>query len=310
MSTPEVRPIERLVSFGTVLVDVVTRVPALPERGGDVFGSGGAMLAGGGYTAMAAARRAGLVTVHAGSTGTGPFGDLARAALAAAGIQTVLAPVPAVDTGLCLVLVDPSGERTFVTLPGAEGLLEPAMLGQVPLRPTDAVLVSGYGLLHPVTRSAIRAALAGLPPAATLVVDPGPLGHELDPVDLAALFARADWWTCNHREATLLTGRADPRLAAAELAERLAAAGAGADAPPRATAHAVVRIGAEGCILAAPGHPPFHVSAVPASVVSTNGAGDAHTGSLVAALAGGRGPIPALRLANGGAMGYLLWSEP
>jgi sugar/nucleoside kinase (ribokinase family) len=306
---PACGPIHRLVSFGTVLIDLVCVVPALPEPGGDVFGSSGSLVAGGGFTAMAVARREGLRTLHAGTTGTGPFGDLARAALATAGIETVLAPVPGLDTGVSVVMVDATGERTFVTMPGAEGRFEQAWRAQVPLRPTDAVLVSGYGLLHAVTRRTILAVLAGLPHEATLVVDPGPLGHELDPADLRGLFARADWWSCNGREATLLTGLADPRLASVALAERLASAGAAADAPRRGPVHAVVRIGAEGCILAVQGRPPVHVSAVPASVTSTNGAGDAHTGSLIAALAAGRGPVAALRQANGAALGHLLRRE-
>ena len=314
MRLPENRSIERLVSLGTVVVDAVTFVAALPERGGDVFASRSALEVGGGFTAMAAARRAGLRTLHAGTTGTGPFGDLARAALTAAGIQTVLPPVTGVDTGLCLVLVEPSGERSFVTMPGAEGLLEPAWLSQVPFRPTDAVLLSGYGLAHPVTRLAILAALARLPERATLVVDPGPLGHEMAPADLGALFARADWWTCNAREATLLTGEADPAVAAATLAEHLAAAEAVMEAlagsPVRPPAHAVVRVGAEGCIVAGVGRPPFRVSAVPASVASTSGAGDAHTGALIAALAAGRPAIPALRQANSAAGGFLRSRHP
>ena len=306
MTPPQARAIERLVSLGTVVVDVVTLVTALPEPGGDVFASRGDLQAGGGFLAMAAARRSGLATVHAGTTGTGPFGDLARAALATAGITTVLSPLPGVDTGLCLVLVEPSGERTFVTVPGAEGLVEPGALARLPLRHTDAVLVSGYGLLHPVTRLAVLGALARLPSGATLVVDPGPLGHELAPADLDVLFARADWWTCNAREARLLTGEVDPGAGAAALAERLARARASTDAP----AHAVVRIGAGGCIVAVDGRPPFRVSAVPASVVSTNGAGDAHTGALIAALAGGRPAIPALRQANGLAADFLRSRTP
>ncbi|TFB99043.1 sugar kinase [Cryobacterium adonitolivorans] len=313
MTPPGASPIHRLVSLGTVVVDLVTFVPALPEQGGDVFASGGALVPGGGYTAMAAARRAGLPTIHAGTTGTGPFGDLARAALAAAGIETAVEPVPAVDTGLCLVLVEPTGERTFVTLPGAEGRMEPAMLTRLSLAPTDAVLLSGYGLAHPVTGQAILAVLAGLPAGATLVVDPGPLGHELDPAVRGSLFARADWWTCNAREAILLTGEADPTAASGVLAERLASdrsAATGQGNMPRAPGHAVVRLGAAGCLLAVSGRPPVLVSAVPASVISTNGAGDAHTGALIAALAAGRSPIPALRQANESAREFLRSREP
>lgn len=102
------------------------------------------------------------------------------------------------------------------------------------------------------------------------------------------LLARSDWWSCNTREAALLTGLDDPAEAARALQSRL---GRGS---------ALVRTGPEGCLL----HHGGRLVAVPGFVVDAvdlNGAGDAHTGVFMAALARGVDPVAAAHRANAGA---------
>ena len=112
----------RLVFAGQAIVDIVLRVPALPERGGDMIATSAEITTGGGFNVMAAAARQGLPVLYAGGHGTGPWGDLVRAALGAEGI-TILRPAdPGRDTGFDVALVEPDGERTFATHPGAETL--------------------------------------------------------------------------------------------------------------------------------------------------------------------------------------------
>ena len=121
----------RLIGIGSVVVDVLATVPDLPPRGGDVWASRMRMAAGGGFHALAAAARRGVPVEYAGAHGTGPFGDLARAALQAEGIAVRLAPRPDADTGVVVVLVDGGGERTFVSGRGAETTLGPADLADL-----------------------------------------------------------------------------------------------------------------------------------------------------------------------------------
>ncbi|TMF66870.1 MAG: sugar kinase, partial [Chloroflexi bacterium] len=73
--------IKRLVSLGSVIVDLILEVPAFPDRGGDVLASQRGMVAGGAFNVLSAAARLGLPGIYAGQHGTGPFGDLVRAAL-------------------------------------------------------------------------------------------------------------------------------------------------------------------------------------------------------------------------------------
>ncbi|MEV1329227.1 PfkB family carbohydrate kinase [Micromonospora costi] len=278
----------RLVHTGNVVIDVVMYLPHLPQVGGDVLASGSRITAGGGLNVMVSAARQGLPVAYAGMHGTGPFANLAREQLAQAGVDLVQPALPDVDTGFSVALIDPTGERTFATSVGAEARLGPEDLARVDLRPGDVVCVSGYSLAYPSNGPALAAWLPTVPPEVTVVVDPGPLVAEIPASVLGAARERADWWSCNEREARILTDHADPAAAAASLAARTGRAGV------------VVRTGPQGAVLATADQC-LHVPAFPVTVVDTNGAGDAHVGAFVAALVAGLDPVRAVRRANAAA---------
>src|SRR5262249_56653943 len=122
--------------------------PPGPGRGGGVRARGAEAVAGGGFSVMAAAARQGLRAAYAGAHGTGPFGTLAGAALAAEGIEAIQPARAGVDTGFVLTMVEAGGERTFLTSPGAEAPLTAADLDRVSPAARDAIYLSGYGLVH------------------------------------------------------------------------------------------------------------------------------------------------------------------
>ena len=279
----------RLLHLGNVVVDIVLAVPALPERGGDMLASRAETTPGGGFNVMAAAARQGLRAAYAGAHGTGPFGTLARAALAAEGIEVIQPARAGQDTGLVLTIVEASGERTFLTSPGAEATLTAGDLH--PVRPAagDAVYVSGYSLVHDSNRAALLGWLPRLGEQNLLFFDPGPLAGSIPAGALAAVLDQADWLTCNAREAAVLTGAADPRAAAAALAGRTG------------RSQVLVRTGPDGCLIARPGAGVVHVPGFPVRVRDTNGAGDAHSGVFIAALAAGAAGPAAARIANAAA---------
>jgi sugar/nucleoside kinase (ribokinase family) len=282
-------PFGRLLHLGNVVVDVVLTVPALPERGGDVLVTSSQTAAGGGFNVMAAARRQGLPVGYAGLLGSGPFGEVARAACAAEGIEVLQPARPGTDTGIVISVVDAPGERTFLTSPGAEATLTAADLDLVRPGPRDAVYLSGYGLVHPANRVALLGWLRRLDDGHMVIFDPGPLVLSLPGDVLAAVLGRAQWLTCNAREATLLTGAQDPRDALRQLARRSGRAGV------------LVRTGPDGCLLGLRGGPARRVPGFSVAVADTNGAGDTHTGAFVAALAAGAAPADAVRRANAAA---------
>ncbi|MCE0761708.1 PfkB family carbohydrate kinase [Pseudonocardia kujensis] len=270
----------RLVHTGQVVIDLVMRVPALPPAGGDVLASDTSTHAGGGFNVMAAAARSGASVLYTGGHGRGPHGDLTRAALAAEGIA-VAQPMAEQDTGVCVVLVDDTGERTFVTGSGAET----AVAGALPaVSAADVVYVSGYSLLVPAKAEQILALSGG-----AVLVDPGPLAAEIEPGLWARMLSRTCVLSCNAREARLLSGEPDPARAGLALGRRL-----------RDEAVVLVRDGAAGCLLVRGGEVE-HVPGVRVEAVDTNGAGDAHCGVLAAELLRGATVPEAARRANAAA---------
>lgn len=279
----------RLVHLGNAVVDLVVPVPHLPVRGGDVVADGVTAHVGGGFTVMAAAARHGLPVAYGGMHGTGRHAEVVRAALRDEGIVLLQPPVPGVDTGVVLAFVEADGERTFVTLPGAEAQLSPPALARVRPRPADLLYLTGYSLAHPVNRAALTEWLPRLDPQVLVVLDPGPLVAALPADALDVVLDRADWVTANLAEARVLTGQEDASAAAAALARRAGRRGV------------VVRAGADGCVLVEAGGEPVTVAPVAVAVVDLNGAGDTHTGVLVAELARGARAADAAARANAAA---------
>jgi sugar/nucleoside kinase (ribokinase family) len=289
-------PFSRLLHVGNVVVDLVVSVPAVPERGGDVLASATHLTAGGGFNVMAAAVRQGLPAAYAGAHGTGPFAAMARAALAAEGIEVLLAPKPDADTGIVVAMVEADGERTFLTSPGAEASLTAGDLATVRAAPGDVVYLSGYGLAHPVNRAALLPWLGTLPGQTVVVFDPGPLVGTIPADALAAVLARVGWLTCNAAEAARL---AEAPATGGDIRPAGDVARALMRRAPQA--RVLVRLGAAGCLLGEPGTEPVHVPGIEVTAVDANGAGDTHTGALLAALARGEAAVPAVRHANAAA---------
>lgn len=275
----------RVIHTGQALVDLVVEVGSLPSRGGNVMASSAIRYAGGAVSVLVAAARTGADAVHAGAHGTGPNGDLVRAALAAESVALSSGPVPGRDTGVCVVLVEPTAERTFVTTLGAErDITLESLATSVPV-PGDVVCVTGYSLLEP-TRAPLLAWLDTLPDGVEVVLDPGAAFAALPEPVRTAMLRHTTVWTSNAAEAGELTGAGD----VAELP--------GAVRPLlREGAVVVVRDGPAGCHVWVDGTS-VPVPGFPQRPVDTNGAGDAHTGVMVAELALGAEPLEAARRAN------------
>ncbi|WP_040167189.1 PfkB family carbohydrate kinase [Microbacterium gorillae] len=280
----------RVLYTGQAIVDIVMLIPALPQPGGDVFASHSEITAGGGFNALAAAARDGADVVHLGVIGTGPFGDVVAAALAAEGVTMPAPRVPDADSGFSVAMTDDTTERTFVSALGAEDAVDVTVLDAADVAAEDVVIVSGYSLLGGRNTDALIAWVPMLPAATRVLFDPSPLVADLTPAAWQVVRDHADIWSLNAREAAEALRRfgtevpADFAARARALAERVAGA-------------VIVRDGATGADLSTGEHiPAFAVTAV-----DTNGAGDAHTGVLASALARGLALPVAVRRANAAA---------
>lgn len=285
----------RVIHTGQALVDVVVEVPDLPVRGQNVMASSATDYAGGAVTVLVAAARFGADCVQAGAIGTGPHGDLIRAALDREGITASAPPVPDLDTGICVVMVEPSAERTFVTTLGAERRISPDSLATSDPRPGDLVCVTGFSLALAATRDPLVAWLDTLPPEVVVVLDPGAAFATLPDDVRTAMLGLSDVWSGNAEEAEHLlrtTGHEPP----ADLTDLTAAI-----APLlRDDAVAIVRDGPRGCAVHVDGTTTY-VPGFPQTPLDTNGAGDTHTGALLAVVAAGTDWVEGCRRANAAA---------
>ena len=277
----------RLLHTGQVIVDLVMGLDTLPASGGDVLANSASFQVGGGFNVMAAARRNGLPVVYLGRHGEGRFGDLARAAMQAEGIEMALAASAGKDTGLCVSLTEASTERTFISHLGAEGELSADDLAQIVPRVDDYVYVSGYSLLLEGKAQPLLDWLLALPREIVVVFDPGPLVKAPDSALMRALLPRIDIWTSNGPEALAFTGATDINQALPMLNQHLQAL-------------QVVRDGPNGCWVGR-GAQTEHVPGFKVQAVDSNGAGDAHAGVFIAGLAKGLKPVEAARRANAAA---------
>lgn len=288
----------RVIHTGQALVDLTVEIPQLPTRGQNVMAGSVAQYAGGAVTVLLAAARLGAQCVHAGALGTGPNGDLIRAAHAADEIAVSVPPVAAQDTGVCIVMVEPTAERTFVTTLGAERDITVDSLATADVQPGDLVCVTGYTLAVEQTRQPLLEWLVSLPEEAVVVLDPG-AAFAAVPADVRdTMLQHTDVWTSNAEEASdLLSARSVP----VEASDREIVAQAHALAPlMRAEAITIVRDGAEGCAVHVAGETTY-VPGFPQTPVDTNGAGDTHTGALLAGIADGATWLDACRRANAAA---------
>lgn len=259
----------RVLHTAQALVDVVLEVPALPERGGNVNAPAERRYAGGAVTILVAAARAGAEAVHGGSHGTGPNGDLIRAALAEDGVAASDAPVPDSDTGICVVLVEPTAERTFITTYGAERRITAEGLARLEPRSGDLLCLSGYSFFEP-TRDPLLAFLRTLPTGVEVVLDPGDPFASFPAALQREVLAATTIWTSNAAEARALTGKEDLGDAAEALRRRIGPA-----------AVIVIRDGSDGCLVFRSGRS-TPIPGFPQQPVDTNGAGDTHTGVMLA----------------------------
>ncbi len=252
-----------LLVFGSLNVDLVFQVEALPRPGETVLCPGHALAAGGkGANQAAAAAKAGARVRMVGHLGDDDFGRFARTALVAAGVDDTGIAISAKATGIAVIGVDRRAENQIMVASGANLDTDAGQVDDADLAPGVTVLCQNeirpeatFALLERARSRGARTIL-NLAPAGTVP------SHVLDALDVLVV---------NQIEAaTAAGGEGSP----ADLARDLAV---------RHGLTCVVTLGAEGALAITPagGH---SVPALAVEPVDTTGAGDAFTGVLAAAL--------------------------
>lgn len=256
-----------LVVFGSVNVDLVFALPALPRPGETVLGAAYRVAPGGkGANQAVAAARDGAAVRFYGCIGRDEFGRMARDSLAAARIDVGGLGEGAQPTGCAAVCTDANGRNLIAVACGANLEARAAQVPDSALPPGTTLMLQMETPMDEVAALIRRAAAQGC----RIVLNLAP-ALPLDP----SVLAQVDVLIANESEAAALA--AALRIAAAgpqPLVRGLAAA----------TGHAaVVTLGAGGAVAAAPDGA-WAVGALPVTAIDTTAAGDAFVGVLAAAL--------------------------
>lgn len=279
-----------ILVFGSINIDLVTRVEAIPRPGETVLTARYETLFGGkgANQAVAAARVSapGRVAMI-GRVGDDAFGRMCVDNLAANGVLVEGIAACPEPTGCAFITVDARAENAITVASGANRVLDEAAM---PAAPAAATLILQMEVPFPASLGAARRVRAE---GGRVIWNLAPVPHDLRADDLRLLLEATDILVVNEHEAraaAALLGRpeADPRQAAGLLA-----------ASGRATC--VVTAGAKGAVAVhAKGS---HVAAGATEIrpIDTTGAGDTFVGILAVQLAEGRDWATALARACHGA---------
>ena len=261
----------KVLCIGDVMLDVVTKISVMPSEinyGSDTPAQ--ISTHGGGAAGNVAAW---LTRTDARATIVGHVGDdSAGSALVsefdALGVRHHNLVVDKGHSGVVVVLVDPTGERTMFPDNGANSGLH---IGDLPdLEGFNAVYISGYSPLDPLSRKGIKEMIAKIKAAGiTIYFDPASVGgmKEVDIVEVKSWLSLMDVILLNDEEAHYLTGQTDPERAL--------------DILLQSCSTAVVKLGSHGAIGKSRGGESVSVPALSTDVVDTTGAGDSFAAGFI-----------------------------
>jgi sugar/nucleoside kinase (ribokinase family) len=262
----------RVLCIGDVMLDVITKIAVMPSQinyGSDTPSK--ISTHGGGAAGNVASW---LTRTDARSTIVGHVGDDAAGAALMSEFDTLGVlhnnlMVEKGSSGVVVVLVDPTGERTMFPDNGANSGLH---IGDLPaLENFDVVYLSGYSPLDPLSRPGVLEMVAAIKSAGLpLYFDPASVGAMMEvPLEEVKSWIRLmDVILLNEEEAIYLTGETDSEKALESLLEYCETV--------------VIKRGSQGAIGKARGSILISVPAISTEVVDTTGAGDSFAAGFIA----------------------------
>ncbi len=262
--------------IGSLMVDRVLRVPALPKPGETVMARSAAVHPGGkGANQAVAAARCGARVRMLGRTGS--EGEFIVRELAAAGVETAGIQTRDAMSGFAAVMVADDGMNSIVIASEANGRISDAdidaFLGCAKRHEFVLMQNECSGLAHAVAAARTR--------GVGIWLNAAPMGDAVRQIDLGALACLL----VNEHELAALTDVGEPEAAL----DRLAIAWPKLDI--------VVTLGAAGWIARVDGAL-LSGRAMPVEAIDTVGCGDAFVGALAALRCAGMPWIDALARAN------------
>ncbi|MBD9660030.1 PfkB family carbohydrate kinase [Pantoea sp. PNT03] len=276
--------------IGAAVVDVIADAYSLPHRGSDIeLHQQGVNVGGCALNVAIALHRLGIPSINALPLGNGTWASIVRQKLTEYGIHSVLETAKG-DNGWCLALVEPDGERTFLSVSGVENQWDAALLNTLPQLANRWIYLSGYQLTSK-SGDVLIAWLEQQSQPYQLLVDFGPRLADIGDAQFERVMACHPLITVNRQEAELLwherfnqTKSFDAHLLMTCWQQRFDGA-------------MVVRLDSEGAGFVN-AETQGWMPALPTKVADTIGAGDSHAGGLLAGLASGWSLAESVALGN------------
>lgn len=270
-----------LLIIGSTCVDVIIHLPHLPQTGEDLQPENQTFSVGGcGWNVYRAARLSGACPVFLSPVGTGIYSEMVNRAFSAKGVPVFARAKEA--NGCCYCLVEPGGERTFLSVRGAEYRITREMLEALSGE-YDFAYICGMELQEPTADETLEWLKEH--PKTGVFYAPGPQGILLEEARQNRIFSLRPILHLNEPEANALSGASDPETAAKRLWRRTGNL-------------VVITLGEKGCFACTAEGKQIFVPAFPVTVADTIGAGDTHAGMLLGCLYQGMELEAALKYAN------------
>ena len=264
----------RVLTVGSVNMDLVIRVPRLPLWGECLMGEDFQTIPGGkGANQALGAAKAGAHSSLVGRVGADLFGAELRAGLGRAGVDVShLKPDPEAANGVALIMLKPEGDNCIVIAGGANMRCTAADVEEArPLFAAAAILLIQLEITPAVVKRALQLAReCDLP----VFLDPAP-AHNFTPDLMEGVLVAAP----NETEAQTITGiDCSTPEGAGQAATRLVEMGA---------RHGIVKLGERGLVWS-DGERARRLPAFRVEPVDTTAAGDAFAAGFAVAFAEGQ----------------------
>ncbi|MFD1092780.1 PfkB family carbohydrate kinase [Providencia vermicola] len=276
---------------GAAVIDVIADAYSLPYRGSDIELHQQSVNIGGCALNIAfALHRLGINSINALPIGQGIWADIIRNNLSKNGVSSVIETDEG-DNGWCLALVEPDGERTFLSISGVENHWDRSLLDNLSIQNNTIVYLSGYQLAAKCGEVLLSWA-ESISDKITLFIDFGPRIADLSSTQLARLMALSPIISLNRQEvehiSILFPEIAHNKMNIEELADIWF---------KQYGCSLIVRVDKEGAFYQ-DNQSSGWVLPFETTVVDTIGAGDSHAGGVIAALASGWSMRDAVLLGN------------